>query len=497
VTSMFGSGQGGAFVTKLNASGSGLVYSDILANGFGSSLALDASGNAYVTGRAGPGFPTTAGAFRRTCSFSTDPDSCQSFVAKLSSSGTSLTYSTYFPYADTQGISIDGAGDALLTGSTDVTGKFITTPGAYDVGPHAGIGTQWVFVSKLNPQGSGLVYSTYIGDAGSSSWGMGIVSNSLGEAYVAGHAVVNSLHTTAGVYQPTCNFVPACGFLLKLNAAGSAEIYSTYLVQDIITSLAVDRFGNAYVAGLDDNSGFTTTSNRVQGYPGGDCNIIGDPNTGNPCQAATIITLNSKGTGVVYYSTYLGGTGDVAAYGIAVDGALNVYVVGVVHNDGLNIQVQFPTTGSAYQRLYKGPLFSTDAFVAKLVIAGDLSLAAHASTNAVAHGATLTYTYSVTNTGPDSSNGATLTTSTPGGTTFVSFSNTNGSCTHPAVGGTGTFKCTRSTSLLKAHSWGPITLTVRVTAASGATLTNTATVTAKTQDLVPANNKATVTVKVQ
>src|SRR6476661_1389011 len=76
--------------------------------------------------------------------------------------------------------------------------------------------------------------------------------------------------------------------------------------------------------------------------------------------------------------------------------------------------------------------------------------------------------------------GARLTTTLPSNTTFVGFSNTNGSCSHPAIGSDGAFTCARSSLLLAGHSWGPVTLTVKVNAASGSTVTETAHVTAKT-----------------
>ena len=99
--------------------------------------------------------------------------------------------------------------------------------------------------------------------------------------------------------------------------------------------------------------------------------------------------------------------------------------------------------------------------------------------------------------GPDVSDGATITDVLLAGTTFVSYSTTNGTCTHPAVGYGGTFKCTRSTYLSRGSYWGPVKLTVKVNAAAGTTLTSTASVAAKTQDVFSANNRATVYVKVQ
>jgi uncharacterized protein len=123
-----------------------------------------------------------------------------------------------------------------------------------------------------------------------------------------------------------------------------------------------------------------------------------------------------------------------------------------------------------------------------------------ASPNPVTHGSNLTYTISVYNNGPDVSDRDVITDVVPAGTTFVSYSTTNGTCTHPAVGSTGTVTCSRSTStpLSKGSYWGPVKVTVRVNAAAGATISNKASVAAATQDVFPSNNTSpTVYVKVQ
>jgi uncharacterized repeat protein (TIGR01451 family) len=149
---------------------------------------------------------------------------------------------------------------------------------------------------------------------------------------------------------------------------------------------------------------------------------------------------------------------------------------------------------TAYKHSLTG---SQAAFLTKIIIEGDLSLTVSPSPNPVAHGANLTYTYAITNRGPDNSDGDTLTTTIPSGTTFQGFSTTAGTCSHPALNGTGTFTCSRGSLLLAGHSWEPITLTVKVNAASGTTVTNTAKVTAKTQDVNSGNNTATLNVHVQ
>jgi len=211
-------------------------------------------------------------------------------------------------------------------------------------------------------------------------------------------------------------------------------------------------------------------------------NLSGSPTTssylGGSGTEAVISTVNLKETGTQQFS-------DAAIF---VDRAWNSYVVGTTSS------TDFPVTTNAFQKTLKG---NTAVFLTKIIIDADLSLTTSPSASPVTHGANLTYTYAVTNKGPDSSDGATLSTSIPTGTTFVSSTTTAGTCSHLAVGGTGAFTCNRGSLLLAGHSWGPITLTVKVNTASGGTVSNLAKVTAKTQDVNSPNNSATTTVKVQ
>jgi len=186
-------------------------------------------------------------------------------------------------------------------------------------------------------------------------------------------------------------------------------------------------------------------------------------------------------------SPFGGDTGNA----IAVDPAWNAWVAGV--SDAANY---FPITANAYQSSFKSA--QSQGFIAKLIIEADVkALTQKISANPVAHGSNLTYTFAIYNAGPDVSDGDTLTDVLQAGTTFVSFSTTNGTCTPPKVGSGGTFQCMRSAVLNKGSYWGPITLTVHVNALSGATLKNTASVAAKTQDVFPSNNSSTTSVKVQ
>jgi hypothetical protein len=225
-----------------------------------------------------------------------------------------------------------------VTGQTD--GNFPTTPGAYQT--VFGGGAWDVFVAKLNATGTALVYSTYLGGAGTDR-GYGIAVDGTGAAYVTGQTG-GGFPTTPGAWQTTFGGATDA-FVTKLSATGAALVYSTYLGGpggDLGARIALDRDGNAYVAG-GTAGGFPTTPGAYQAAFGG----IGD---------AFVTKLNATGTALVY-STYLGGAYLDEGAGIAVDGSGNVYVAGRTGGS-------FPTTPGAYQTVFGGGPF--DAFVAKL-----------------------------------------------------------------------------------------------------------------------------------
>ena len=190
---------GDAFVTKLNAAGSGLLYSTFLGGSGGDDghgIAVDAAGNAYVTGNTNSSdFPTTAGAFQTTCSGNTD-----GFLTKLNASGSGLVYSTYLRGGAGQGIGVDAAGNAYVTG--EAGSEFPTTAGAFET--TLGGNFPNAFVTKLNAAGSGLVYSTYLGGSGWAE-GYGIAVDATGNAYVTGFTGSTNFPTTVGALDTTTN----------------------------------------------------------------------------------------------------------------------------------------------------------------------------------------------------------------------------------------------------------------------------------------------------
>jgi hypothetical protein len=224
-----------------------LAYSTYLggsAYDYGQGIAVDASGNVYITGdtqsESTDDFPTTPGAFQTTFS----GPYYDAFVSKLNAAGSALVYSTYLGPGSLSGIAVDASGNAYVTGSGG--SEFPTTPGAFHA--RGGGGS----VTKLNPTGSALVYST------ASIGGAAIALDAAGNAYVTGTTDSPDFPTTPGAFQTTCGGGGG-GFVSELNAAGSALLYSTYLCGGGGDGVAFDASSNIYVTGLTYSSSFPTT----------------------------------------------------------------------------------------------------------------------------------------------------------------------------------------------------------------------------------------------
>ena len=264
-------GSRDAFVTKLNATGSALVYSTFLSGSnddWAFSIAIDSSGRAYVAGRTySSDFPTTPGAFQRTHGGYYD-----AFVTKLNSTGSALVYSTFLGgnnWDEPRSISVDSSGCAYVAGET-LSLNFPTTPGAFQT-TYSG-GDQYrgdAFVTKLNTTGSALVYSTYLGGSnGDKAWS--IVADSSGCAYVAGETLSLNFPTTPGAFQSTYGGGYCDAFVTKLNTTGSALVYSTYLGGsngDRAWSIVADSSGCAYVAGGDSSGCAYVAGGGSSGFP--------------------------------------------------------------------------------------------------------------------------------------------------------------------------------------------------------------------------------------
>ncbi len=348
-----------AFVTKINPAGSALVYSTYLSGSGGSSangIALNSSGNAFVTGLAGNNFPVTPDAFQTTCgsSCSTLADG-SAFVTALNSTGNALLYSTYVGGLDTgAAIAVDQTGDAYIAGTVG-SSSLPVTPGAFQVN-YAGGGADG-FVTKLNSSGSALVYSTYIGGA-SLDYGQTIAVDASGNAYLGGETFSDAFPTTPGAFQTTFGGVTSKAFLTKLNPAGSALIYSSFVGGSTgyndIYGVAVDSEGNAYVTGYTQSTDFPLANATQDHFGGGNCDAF--------------VTEMTAAGAALSYSSYLGGRDIDVGYGIALDSGGNAYVAGYTSSDN------FPTVAGSFQtkcNLGKGCDKYTDAFVTKLYIPVD------------------------------------------------------------------------------------------------------------------------------
>jgi Beta-propeller repeat len=264
-----------------------------------------------------------------------------------------LSYSTYlggssFDQADA--IAVDAVGNAYVTGGTGST-NFPVTAGAFQT-TLAGSGD--AFVTKLNPAGSGLVYSTYLGGVGvqdpaaDGDGGLGLAVDTAGSAYITGQTNSSDFPTTPGAFQTTNGGGESDTFVTKLNATGSGLIYSTLLGGnrfDQGQGIVVDAAGNAYVTGPAQSTNFPTTPGAFR-------------RTLRGSSDAFVAKLNPTGSGLVY-STYLGGGGNAFEYssGVAVDAVGNAYVTGFTQS------TNFPTTAGAFQTAAGG---DGDAFVTKL-----------------------------------------------------------------------------------------------------------------------------------
>jgi len=257
---------------------------------------------------------------------------------------------------------IDRFGHAYVTGMTSST-DFPTTSGAFQ--RTYGGGKTDVFVTKLNQDGTGLVYSTYLGGSGDEQ-PVDMAVDREGNAYIPGLTSSTNFPTTAGAFQTSYAGGNSDGFVTKLNATGSALVYSTYLGgkgDDIAGGVRVDRFGNAYVPGQTSSTDFPTTADALQSTYGGGASD------------AFLVKLNRTGSRLLY-SSYLGGSGDDGdnGFGVGIDQGCNGDEEsngqgnGTDHNcnvfvNGFTNSVNFPTTAGAFQHSLAGGI---DVFIARL-----------------------------------------------------------------------------------------------------------------------------------
>lgn len=327
-----------------------LSYSTLLGGSdydSGNSVAVDGSGRAYVTGHTySTDFPIKGG---RQSTIRTAPDA---FVTKFWTTGGGLIYSTYIGGDSTDyptGIAVDRYGNAYIAGFSYST-DFPTTTGAFQ---RNNMGSADGFVAKLNPNGNGLVYSTYVGGISYDEFSA-IALDNRHRVYVAGIAfesfpLVNPVDAAASTYEAV---------VTRLNPTGSALEYSTFLGgtrRDFGSGIAVDSSYRAYVTGSTESTDFPTTSGAFQRTFQG-----GVAHRSDPALDAFVARLSADGRSFSY-STYLGGSNNEDGLAITVDDQNRAYVTGRTLSDN------FPTTAGAFRRTRSG---SDDVFVTRLSAAG-------------------------------------------------------------------------------------------------------------------------------
>ncbi len=393
----------GALVAKLDAKGS-LAYAtrlggSLVDSSYGTGIAVDAEEHAYVTGAAiTSDFPTTSGAFRTAACPNVYPFAGDAFVAKLSVDGGTLLYSTLLCGQgddSPSSIAIDAAGNAYVAGTTASSDFPLVDP--IELSRGGGVIGLSGFVSKLSPDGSQLLYSTYLGGSGSAVIN-DIALDAEGDVYVTGETDSTDFPTTPGVIQEKAgrrHCIEGCSdaFVTKIAPSGSALVYSTYLygeLDDAANAIAVDGAGNAYVVGQTISLLFPI--------------LDAFQSSKRDLDDAFVVKLNPDATRLVY-SSYLGGsrsgsgspsTGSDTGTDIVLDEAGDAYVA------GYTLSFDLPTTPDAFQPKLGGGVCDYfggpcgDGFLAKISAGGPGVTPAvnlTVDTSAVAAGGTLTATW--------------------------------------------------------------------------------------------------------
>jgi hypothetical protein len=354
-----GAGTNNAFITELDPTGSTLIYSTYLGGNNGDAangIVIGGSGNAYVVGTTFSNNFPVLNALQPKCAGScTNGDA---FVTEINSTGNALIFSTYLGGTGKEtgsGIALDPQGNIYVTGSTNSASPPFPTHNPFQSA--YGGGTFDAFVTVYNSSGNAYVYSTYLGGTGDDE-GKGIVVDSSSNAYVAGL-------TSSTNFPPASALQAANGggndaFVTKINAAGSALVFSTYLGgsgADVANSIALDSTNNVYVVGSTTSTNFPT-QNAYQ------------PSCSS-CSAgssdAFVTKINSSGSSLAY-STFLGGSAIDQANSVTVDAANNAFVV------GLTSSTDFPIANLNYEFQKSCNSCATgghDVFVTEFDQAGD------------------------------------------------------------------------------------------------------------------------------
>jgi len=351
------------FITKIDSTGTRLLYSTYIGGSeldLAHGIAVDTAGNAYITGEtesvgaASQKFPL----WNPLPNLTTVTTTNTAYVTELNSQGSALIFSTYLGGSTSdsgRGVALDPNNGIYIAGLT-ASSDFPTTPGAFQR-TFGGNGQPDFFVTKLNPSGAGIAYSTYLGGEGT-EYSPKLRVDTGGNAYIAGYTASKHYPTTAGVVQGSLNG-NSDAVVTKLNSTGTGLVYSTYLGgsgdegmaqiksvpgynQDL--GLGVDSQGNVFVAG----------NTQSPDFPGVTASVFQPTNKGLQGGNFFVSKLNPAATGVVF-STFVGGSVADMASGVAIDVFGNAYITGSTHSS------DFPSVNATQQ--YGG---GWDGFVVKL-----------------------------------------------------------------------------------------------------------------------------------
>lgn len=340
-----------AFVLKMDSTGTNLAYATLLGgNGdeWGLGIAVDTTGNAYVTGATrSTDFPVTTGAWDTT------GNGQDAWVARLNGTGAGLVYSTFLGGGgldEGNEIALDGAGQAYIVGTTQ-SSDFPTSPAAFASGLN---GASDAFLAKLNEPGTDLVYATYLGGS-SAERGTGVALDSTGHAYVAGSTQSADFPVTAWGFDPHHDGGQDA-FVVKIKPGETELDYASFFGDsgdDWAQAIRVDKMGYAYVTGS------TQSPADPQNTDSGETDLVGDHD-------AFVIRVGELGTELAYV-TQVGGSGQDQGLDIAVDQLGCAYIAGSSESSDLPAI----TRGSQPADLDYVPLRPAniqDAFIAKLVV---------------------------------------------------------------------------------------------------------------------------------
>ena len=285
-------GSDDVFIARLSADGSSLLYSSFLGGGgsdYAFAIAMDDTGRTAVAGAAGSDtFPTTPGAYDT----SFNGGYTDAFVAYLSADGTNLLYSTLLGGSTSDlayGVTLDDSGRATVAGKT-MSSNFPTTPGGFDPTFNDYFDG---FITRLSADGGSLVYSTFLGGSYDDEI-RALAMDDAGRITVTGSTRSSNFPITPGAFDTT--YDEGGAFVARLNAAGSALAYSTFLGDGNGLAIAVDDAGQATVAGSTASTNFPTTPGAFDLSCACQCAFLD----------AFVARLSNEGNGLIY-STYLGG----------------------------------------------------------------------------------------------------------------------------------------------------------------------------------------------